>query len=176
MADSGTAVCSDCGHVEHVDLREKSGVTDVNCQRCYALLSVFADGRTEIDVHGHSASEVQQVSANLFSTVRSHDDKTKYRSAWANGSFYLFVAIAVMALTFVVAKVLPVWSFFGIVVAGVLLSTVIGAFQLRYDEKVSEAGFLVLIKLAFANLPLLRMIRSKQAGGVEVHVPPDTPE
>ncbi|MGH8002120.1 MAG: hypothetical protein ACREPR_22495, partial [Brasilonema sp.] len=83
-------------------------------------------------------------------------NKITARSSWANGLFYLFVFVVVIVLlTFMAGKVdLPVLAL--IIVAGILFIPIIGAFQLRMDERLSEKNFIDLMQLVIKQLPLIK--------------------
>jgi hypothetical protein len=80
---------------------------------------------------------------------------------WISGSFYLFCFVLIMLTLCVIAKWLYVWVIPFFVVAGLLLVTIIGALQLRNDDKIGEKDFLSLMKLAFQKLPLLEKLFQK---------------
>jgi hypothetical protein len=136
----------------------------IRCQRCNAIISIpTSTGVQKIEVEGNFA-EVQEVAAHLLAKVQT---QAPLRNAWANGSFYLAMALAMITLVFVISKNVPVWTFVGVIVGGVLLSTLIGALQLRHDDRVSEKGFLELVKITFANLPLLRMVFERRSAAIQ---------
>ena len=76
----------------------------------------------------------------------------KPTNPWSSGSFYLVAAVVMMTVLAVISKnvswyVLPV-----VIIGGILLITVIGALQLRQDEKLSGANFLTLMSETFKQL------------------------
>jgi len=75
------------------------------------------------------------------------------RSPWVSGSFYAVLFLVVSALL-VVARVLPVWAVPVVMVGGLLGTSILGAFQLRHDEKLTERGFLRLMLVAMRKLPV----------------------
>ena len=74
---------------------------------------------------------------------------------WISGSFYLFAFVAVTVLLAVIIKLLPIWVLPLVIVGGLLSITIISAFQLRNDGRITEKNFLTLMKLAFQRMPLL---------------------
>jgi len=78
------------------------------------------------------------------------------RNPWISGSFYLFVAIVVIALLAVVARLLPIYALAIVLVGGILALSIIGAFQLRQDDRLSEENFLKLMALSLRYLPLIK--------------------
>lgn len=93
---------------------------------------------------------------------RSKDEK-KARSAWANGSFFLFVFVIVLVTLDVLARSVSPYILPIILIAGVIFVPLIGALQLRMDTQLSEKLFLELMELVIGQLPLLgRLTQQKQ--------------
>jgi hypothetical protein len=89
-------------------------------------------------------------------------DKANIRSAWANGLFYLFVFVTVIAGLGVLANSVPWYTFALILVASVIFVPLIGALQLRQDKNLSEKGFLELISIVIRQLPIIeRLYKNK---------------
>ena len=83
------------------------------------------------------------------------------KSAWANGLFYLFVFVVVIAsLGFLANSVTPS-ALIVIIIAGILFIPLIGALQLRQDEQLSQKNFLELMRLVIAQLPLIGKLFSR---------------
>jgi predicted benzoate:H+ symporter BenE len=61
--------------------------------------------------------------------------------------------LVVISALLVVARILPVWAVPVIMVGGLLSVSILGAFQLRHDEKLTERGFLRLMLVAVRTLP-----------------------
>ena len=79
----------------------------------------------------------------------------KRNNPWISGSFYLFVAAVVITGLAVVSNTVH-WTLLPIIIiGGILLIGVIGAFQLRNDDKLKEESFLKLIGETYKRLPLL---------------------
>ena len=77
---------------------------------------------------------------------------SKQVNPWSSGSFYLLAAVVMMTVLAVISMnvswyVLPV-----VIIGGILLITVIGALQLRQDEKLSGDNFLTLMGETFKQL------------------------
>jgi hypothetical protein len=83
---------------------------------------------------------------------------TKVRSAWANGSFYLFAFAVVAGIFGYFALALPAYSLAVIVIAGAVLVPIIGALQLRQDDRLSQKPFLELMRISVSQLPLLQRL------------------
>ena len=78
------------------------------------------------------------------------------KSPWASGSFYIFLFVVVIAGLAILANTVSVYVLPIVLVAGILIVPIIGALQLRQDTRLSEKGFLQLMKLAIQQLPLIR--------------------
>jgi hypothetical protein len=86
---------------------------------------------------------------------RNEDNKVVAKSAWANGSFYLVVFAVVIGGLGVLAGSIPFYTLALIIVAGILFVPLIGALQLRQDERLSEKSFMDLLRLVIRQLPLI---------------------
>lgn len=75
------------------------------------------------------------------------------QSPWVSGSFYATLFLIVISALLVTARVLPLWAIPVIMVCGLLGTSILGAFQLRHDEKLTERGFLRLMLVAVRALP-----------------------
>jgi internalin A len=86
----------------------------------------------------------------------SPPNPTSRNNPWLSGSFYLFAFVVVVAASALVGiyvswKALPV-----VLIAGLLAITVVGALQLRNDDRFSDEGFLTLMIEFLRSLNLLR--------------------
>ena len=89
-------------------------------------------------------------------TMENQNNKpVKVKSSWANGSFYLFTFVVVVAGIGYLAGNLPVIPFVFVIVAGVLFVPIIGALQLVQDKRIKEKSFLKLMKMVIGQLPLI---------------------
>lgn len=80
---------------------------------------------------------------------------TKIQTPWISGSFYLVLFVIIISSIIVIAKLLPFYFLPIIIVGTMLLFSVVGAFQLKNDKKLTEKTFLELMFLAFKNIPFL---------------------
>ncbi len=67
--------------------------------------------------------------------------------------FYLVCVVVVVGLLLVAGRVLPPWTLPVIIVGAVILVAVVGALQLRQDDRLSERSFLALMREALRYLP-----------------------
>lgn len=142
--------CPDC----HAPINR----TDSSCPRCGT--SIEYRGRiTKISVSGSVAKEVQEVSLALLEKTKPSKISP---NPWASGSFYLIVFIVVITAFAVVGKVLPSFVLPIVLIGAILALSVIGALQMRQDEKLSEENFLKLMALSFKYLPWLRRRKEQE--------------
>ncbi len=83
------------------------------------------------------------------------DPQPPIKSSWANGSFYLFVFVVVIGTIRYSAGKLGILELILVLMAGIIFILLIGVLQLRQDGRLSEKGFIELIKLVIAQLPLI---------------------
>lgn len=96
---------------------------------------------------------------NNFTLTTNNNMATK-NNPWLSGSFYLFLGIVVMTGLAVISRNVH-WSLLPIIIiGGILLIGVIGAFQLRNDEKLKDESFIKLMSETYKRLPLLKQNKS----------------
>ncbi len=130
-----------------------------------AIYHVYGDfyqgGRTEVgDIAGSAGVAIgreTQAAAILSPKEESMSNQKQkpVKSAWANGLFYLFVFVVVIAGLGFLANSVSFSALIAILIAGLLFIPLIGALQLRQDDNLSEKNFLELIRLVLAQLPLI---------------------
>ncbi len=89
------------------------------------------------------------------------EDSVAIKSAWANGSFFLFAFAVVIAGLCVVAKIVPPYVLSIVLVSGVVFVLLIGALQLRQDNRISEKSFMQLVGMVIKQLPLIGRLAKK---------------
>jgi internalin A len=104
---------------------------------------IYHPNRVEIHQEGRGAMEENQ------------NKPIKVKSAWANGSFYLFVFVVVVAGIGFLGNQLSFPVFCVVVIGGILFVPIIGALQLKQDDNLQEETFLELMKLTIGQLPLI---------------------
>ncbi|MCI0393802.1 MAG: hypothetical protein L0322_02530 [Chloroflexi bacterium] len=77
------------------------------------------------------------------------------KSAWANGLFYVFAFVVVIAALGFLANSVSGPALIVIIMAGLLFVPLIGALQLRQDENLSQKNFMELVRLVIEQLPLI---------------------
>lgn len=85
----------------------------------------------------------------------SKERPTNIHNPWISGSFYLVAFVIVVVLLMVVANTLPLWALPIVIIGALLAISIIGAFQLRQDERLSQKNFLELMLMTFKRLPLI---------------------
>ncbi|MFM7575272.1 MAG: hypothetical protein ACKO4S_19435 [Snowella sp.] len=104
------------------------------------------------DIH----EEIQIVNNQQNILTSSENTKPiKVKSAWANGSFYLFVFVIVVAGIGFLGKQLDFIVLCVVIIAGVLFVPLIGALQLKQDDHLKDESFLALMKMVIGSLPLI---------------------
>ncbi len=81
---------------------------------------------------------------------------TEHANPWISGSFYLVAAVVMMTVIAVISKNVPLYTLPVVIIGGIVIIAVIGAFQLRQDKRLSEANFQTLVSETFKQLPLLK--------------------
>jgi TRAP-type uncharacterized transport system fused permease subunit len=120
----------------------------------------------QIHVEG-SAEEVSAVARKLTEDAAARQQAARLRSPWFSGLFYLAVLVVIVALLLAVGRVLAAWALPLVIVGAVLLVSVVGALQMRQDDRLSERGFLRLMADVVRRLPLLlaqRRARAQEGG------------
>jgi hypothetical protein len=125
--------------------------------------NTFIQGAHSVDfTHAREARTARTEAGNINQTQKGDINmkvkdaqEPKVRSAWANGSFYLFLFAVVIAGLGVLARSVPLEALGIILIAAVIFVPIIGALQLRQDGRLSEKSFLELMKLSIGQLPLI---------------------
>ena len=106
--------------------------------------------------------DVSNIAYRLQDFVGKKHIKMKKNNPWISGSFYLFVAVVVIAGLAVISKtvswlVLPI-----ILIGGILVIALIGILQLRNDDQITDKTFFSLLVETYKRLPLLKKSDSKK--------------
>ncbi len=129
----------------------QDAVRDGICPNCGAYIRI---GDVDIRVQGHDADEVSRVTRDLVEDAATRREVQQLRSPWVSGTFYLVALAVVVALLLVVGSVLPPWALPVVIVGAVLLLAMVGALQLRQDDRLSDESFVKLMGEALRRLPL----------------------
>ena len=97
----------------------------------------------------------QQSNSDNAQQPQQSSQTKRIKSAWANGSFYLFLFVVVIGGIGYLAGTLKLLNLIAVIVAGIVFIPLVGALQLRQDDRLSEKNFMELIKLVIAQLPLI---------------------
>jgi Flp pilus assembly protein TadB len=127
----------------------RGAIGSMVCRTCGAKLRWRDES---IEVTGTNADDVLRVTKDL---VEQRAERNRLASPWVSGSFYLCCVVVVIAVMLVAGKVLSVLALPIVVVASVLLVTMVGAFQQRQDQRLSEKTFLQLMLATLKNLPIV---------------------
>jgi hypothetical protein len=130
-----------------------------NVKITWEVKQFSGDLRGERDRINHEIDKSENVPDNAGVYVDmppSPSTRSKqWRSAWANGSFYVFAFAVVIATLETVARSVPPLALGLIIIAGVLFVPLIGALQLRQDDRLSDKSFIDLVKVVVRQLPLI---------------------
>jgi hypothetical protein len=95
-------------------------------------------------------------------TTAHNEGKTSAnRTPWISGSFFLAAFAVIMVLLVVAANNTSRWALPLIIIGALLILSVVGAFQLMQDKRLSQKNFLELMLLTFQRLPLLTKGKGK---------------
>ncbi len=75
--------------------------------------------------------------------------------AFRNGLFYLFLFVIIFYSVAIFAGILPLYSLAFVIISTVIIIALIGALQLRQDNRLSEKSFIELMKMVLEQLPLI---------------------
>ena len=154
----------------------------IQCQRSYTMVDIYSlidDVLVQSHLHQSDKSVdylakdfifnapienlVIQPTGDITMSKNKQVNQPVIRSAWANGSFYLFTFAVVIAALGFLANSVPFYTLAIILVAGILFIPLIGVLQLRQDDRLSEKSFIELLKLVVGQLPLIgRIARQSQ--------------
>ena len=100
--------------------------------------------------------------------VPDMDKKINPQSPWATGSFYLAALVVIGTLFLIVARTVPPLALVPVLIASILAVPIIGALQLRNDNRLSEKSFLELMGLAIKSLPLMKRVGAQTENQHEI--------
>ena len=139
---------------EHFSEEEKRKGGNVN---------IYGDVGKVITQNGENVVQETETGDNIIQKTESGNNVVEkkpqsaapIKSAWANGSFYVFVFLVVIAGVGVLARTVPLLVLPIVLVAAILFVPLIGVLQLRQDDRLSEEFFVKLVGMVFKQLPLL---------------------
>lgn len=99
--------------------------------------------------------DMSNVAERLNDYIGKSEFNMKANNPWSSGSFY-FVIVIITIGGLGVLSTLVHWALFPvIIVGGVFLVVLVGALQLKNDDKITDKSFRSLIKEVFKRLPLI---------------------
>ena len=87
--------------------------------------------------------------------VGSSTVKSGSGSPWISGLFYLFAAVIVIILVAVISNNISPYSLPVVIIGGVIILSIIGALQLKQDNRLADKTFLQLMIETLKRLPLI---------------------
>ena len=91
-----------------------------------------------------------------ITNVTNNQIMSNKNNPWISGSFYLTVLIVILVALAVIANQVAWYALPIVLIASILMIGIIGALQLRNDDKLKEEGFLKLMSETYKRLPLLK--------------------
>jgi hypothetical protein len=125
----------------------------------------------------YRTGKIKELRGNVDDVLQVHREVQQARSAnglqpnpWITGSFYLAVLLLLIGVLLVGGRLVSAWVLPGVTIAGLFGLMIVGAYQLRHDDKLSERGFLRLMTTTITKLPTLltRLPRSKEDPGPSI--------
>jgi small GTP-binding protein len=110
---------------------------------------------------GTMDNQQQQSNSDNSQQQQQSSRPLRPKSSWANGSFYLFLFVVVIGGIGYLAGTLKLLNLIAVIVAGIVFIPLVGALQLRQDDRLSEQNFMELLKLVVAQLPIISKISQK---------------
>ena len=92
---------------------------------------------------------------NTMSKNDSNPKPVKVKSAWFNGSFYLFVVSIVFGIITFTGKQISLLVLILGILGTAILTLIIGFLQLKQDDRLKDESFIILIKMVIGSLPLI---------------------
>lgn len=109
----------------------------------------------EIEILDKTEALKELTTQNKNLTIINNNMAEK-NNPWKSGIFYLFILIIIMSLLAAIAHLIPWYLLPVIFIGSILLLGIVGAFQLKNDNQLSEKNFLELMKETYKRLPLLK--------------------
>jgi len=114
------------------------------------------DGTTILQIQNVENFYAQTENNMTPQTTPARQGTLKAPSPWVSGGFYLVTFVVIVVGLAVIAKSISGWILPMIIIGGLIALSVIGAFDLRRSDLLSERNFLQLMTISFRQLPLLR--------------------
>jgi hypothetical protein len=113
--------------------------------------------------HGPVEKVIVQHTEKGRNTIIENSPKTDVpQSTWVNGSFYLFAFLLIVVFLAVLVKWVPWYALPVVPIVAILIVVLIGVLELRRDNLLSEKGFLEVVRMVFAKLPLIERLSRKK--------------
>lgn len=134
--------------------KEKTGKSTARSRSTKSGMSI-SSGR-DTNINGDVIGGDKTVTGPDPQAYRTSSERPVVQSAWANGLFYLFAFVVVASLIGWLAGTLESTQLVLVILGSMLAVPLIGAFQLRMDNRLSQKTFLELIKMTVEQLPIIR--------------------
>ena len=106
--------------------------------------------------------DIENIAERLNDFLGKKKPEMKKENPWQSGSFYLVAAILVIILLGILSFTVPWYLLPIVLIAGILIVGLVGALQLKNDDRISDKSFTSLMKETFRRLPLLNQIKRNE--------------
>lgn len=162
-------ICNGSGKLKDSACHVCNGTGLVRCRYCLGWARVISEGDFEVEVHGADAKDVATVASAILEKAAKHSSVCRHGSL-GSGSFYLFSFAVVIAIWLAVAELISVVAIPVVLFAGILALSIMGAFQLRRDKKLSQKNFIALMALALKTCQGSRVRSNKERATLRQHL------
>ena len=102
--------------------------------------------------------------SNMAARLEHFVGRTKAvrNNPWISGSFYIIAVVLILAVLAAIANLVSWYALPVIAISGALLVGIIGALQLRNDDKLKEENFVTIMVEVYKRLPLLKHASRKK--------------
>lgn len=137
----------------------------VDSHQCWQNFN-YSNGTNVIIYKGEEITILDKEEAykelNHSTTMKSDQNMNKKNNPWQSGSFYLFAFLFIFGAIVLTAVYLPIYALPITIIAAIIAISVIGAFQLKNDDKLSSKSFIDLMKLSLKQLFFLTNSEEKK--------------
>lgn len=99
--------------------------------------------------------DISNIAERLNDYIGKSNNMKKNNNPWRSGCFFLFVVVIIIGVLGFLSIVVHWINLPIIIIGSILFVGLIGAFQLKNDDKITDKSFISLIKEIYKRLPLL---------------------
>lgn len=106
--------------------------------------------------------DTSNIAERLKDFIGKTGQNMRNNNPWISGSFYLLLAVVVIAGLAVLSNIVH-WALLPIIIiGGILLIMIVGILQLKNDDRISDKSFQSLVIETYKRLPLLNRLNTKK--------------